>query len=214
MKKNVILAIETAIDQGSLSLWRNGSEISGHIFTEKISRSADLLTAIGRLLRKAKIAPDELRKVLVSKEIGSLTGFRVGAATALGLKNSLSIDYAEIDIFDALETFYKPRIGNGLIALTGGKNKVLWKLTNAAPPPRKAFETDFDEEFIEEILKPAVGQHRTVCVNESLYQKIVDDSSGAGFGKPPTIADEYLFNAGNNLAFYYGNFTTEIEREI
>lgn len=87
----IVLAIESAISGGSVSLLRNGIEIANWIGTSNVSKAEDLLVNIDELLTKNKVQSKELNLIAVSAGPGSFTGIRIGIATALGLKAGLGI---------------------------------------------------------------------------------------------------------------------------
>ena len=87
----IILAIESAISGGSISLLRNGVEVAHWIGKSDVSKAEDLLVNIDTLLTANDINRQEIDMVAVSAGPGSFTGIRIGIATALGLKTGLGI---------------------------------------------------------------------------------------------------------------------------
>jgi tRNA threonylcarbamoyl adenosine modification protein YeaZ len=98
----LVLAIESAVAGGSLSLIRDGKEIANWIGTAEVSKGEDLLFNIDAMLRSAGTPKRDLELIAVSAGPGSFTGIRIGLATALGLKNGLGISMASRSILKAM----------------------------------------------------------------------------------------------------------------
>ncbi len=88
----IILAIESAICGGSISLLRDGLEIDNWIGSSNVSKAEELLVNIDKILKENKISAEEIGLIAVSAGPGSFTGIRIGIATALGLKSGLGIE--------------------------------------------------------------------------------------------------------------------------
>jgi tRNA threonylcarbamoyladenosine biosynthesis protein TsaB len=98
----IILAIESAIAGGSLSLLAEGREIAGWAGPSDVSKAEDLLVAINDLLAQQGIARTDLGLIAVSAGPGSFTGIRIGIATALGLKTGLGVEMASESALKAM----------------------------------------------------------------------------------------------------------------
>ena len=98
----IILAIESAIGGGSISLLSGGVEIANRIGASSVSRAEDLLANIDEMLRENNISKNEIGLLAVSAGPGSFTGIRIGLATALGLKAGLSIEMASESALKAM----------------------------------------------------------------------------------------------------------------
>ena len=94
------LAIETAIGGGSVSLLR--SDRNDICTLEGVSRAEDLLISIDRLLAECQTSLDELDTIAVSLGPGSFTGIRIGIATAIGLRMSLSAKCVGVSALEAI----------------------------------------------------------------------------------------------------------------
>ena len=95
-----ILAIESAVGDGSISLWRGDSESS----TERsgASRAEKIIIEIESLLREAAFAKNDLDLIAVSIGPGSYSGIRIGVSTALGLGHSLDLPVVGVSVLEAL----------------------------------------------------------------------------------------------------------------
>ena len=100
--KNIVLAIETAVQGGSLSLLEKGKEVDFWQGSGSISKSADVLDEISRLFQKNKIKKNQIEQIVVSRGPGSFTGTRIGLALALGLKKSLGCDICGVSVLEAM----------------------------------------------------------------------------------------------------------------
>src|SRR5687768_3236700 len=97
-----ILAIESAISGGSLSLIVDGSEAGHWIGTSGVSKAEELLVNIDHLLNKHCTLRAEIDLIAVSAGPGSFTGIRIGLATALGLKAGLQVSMASGSVLKAI----------------------------------------------------------------------------------------------------------------
>jgi tRNA threonylcarbamoyl adenosine modification protein YeaZ len=80
----IILAVETALGAGSLSLVRGLRKIASHR-GEKSSRAEDLLPLASAMLKENNLSLREVDLIAVSTGPGSFTGIRIGVSTAQAL---------------------------------------------------------------------------------------------------------------------------------
>jgi tRNA threonylcarbamoyl adenosine modification protein YeaZ len=113
-KNNIVLAIESAITGGSLSLLRDGNHISGWVGSSDVSKAEDLLRTVDKLLTENEISKSALGLIAVSAGPGSFTGIRIGIATALGLKAGLGIEMSSESALKAMASAF-PSDGKRLI---------------------------------------------------------------------------------------------------
>lgn len=98
-----MIAIESSIAGGSLSLIRDGVEMGNWIGTQTGGpRSEELLFDIDAMLTACSVSKHDLDLIAVSAGPGSFTGIRIGIATALGLKNGLGIPMTSVSALEAL----------------------------------------------------------------------------------------------------------------
>jgi len=95
-----ILAIESAVGDGSISLFRGDSESS--IERSGASRAEKIIIEIESLLREAAFAKNDLGLIAVSIGPGSYSGIRIGVSTALGLGHSLDVPVVGVSVLEAL----------------------------------------------------------------------------------------------------------------
>lgn len=185
----IILAIESAISGGSVSLLDDGREIAHWIGTSNVSKAEELLVNIDELLTSNNIPRNEIGLIAVSAGPGSFTGIRIGIATALGLKAGLGIEMSSASSLKAM-AFVQPDNKNMIAAMPMGRNAVCWQpfqkrteIVTALDEPR----TMPEEEFLYMVL----NETNTVFVlHSTLYEK-------AGQAKG-------IINFGANIAYAIG----------
>jgi len=118
----IILAIESAIGGGSISLLSDGSEIAHWVGKSDVSKAEELLVNIDSLLKENNIHRKEIDMIAVSAGPGSFTGIRIGIATALGLKNGLGITMSSQSALKAMT--YLQTEGKITAAIPMGRNAV------------------------------------------------------------------------------------------
>ena len=186
-KKDLILAIETAVLGGSISLLRDGAEIASISGGKDISRSEDLLVNIADLLKKSDAGPHDIELIAVSTGPGSYTGIRVGIATALGLKNSLDIECVGVEVLGSMRM-----AANGdeqiICAVPIGRDEVCWQFFNGSSAD--AIRVEKQDEVVKRVLK---HENIKLIVHEKLFASLLAD-----------VADPRILNAGADLARYIG----------
>lgn len=103
MERSVVLALETGLGGGSISLFKCGKEIDfwrGEAATA--SKAENLLIRISALLVRNNLGAKDIEAIFVSEGPGSFTGLRVGAATAKGLQKSLDCKYHGVYVLEAV----------------------------------------------------------------------------------------------------------------
>lgn len=101
-KQQIVLAIETATNCGSVSVLLNQTEIDFRVGESQISRSEDLIPLISDLLSKNKIDRREVGIICVALGPGSFTGLRVGISTAKGFSTGTGAISVGVPTLDAL----------------------------------------------------------------------------------------------------------------
>ena len=122
-QNNVILAIESAISGGSISLQKDGIEIANWIGSSSVSKAEDLLVNIDAVLTSTGVSRHDIDLVAVSAGPGSFTGIRIGLATSLGLKAGLGIKMASESALKAM-VWDKPAGRPVSTALPVGRNSI------------------------------------------------------------------------------------------
>lgn len=117
-----ILAIESAISGGSISLSTRGEIIAESVGGTSVSRAEDLLPNIETLLHESGVGRHEIRRIAISLGPGSYTGLRIGIATVLGLCRGLGIPHVGIPLINAIANFF-PK-DHTLLALPMGRSDI------------------------------------------------------------------------------------------
>ena len=101
MEKNLILALETAVDGGSVSIWdrRRNVEIAGLNGEREISKAEDALDNIRVLLKENGIDKEAFGLIVFASGAGSVTGLKIGEATAKGLAKSFGCRWLGVSLW-------------------------------------------------------------------------------------------------------------------
>lgn len=135
MTDKFILAIETSIKSGSLSISNCAGVIESWAGNNDISRSEDLIPQISRLLEKNQLRLDGLQKIAVSTGPGSFTGIRVGIAVAKGLAFALDRPLTGVSIFEALalaDSLFQAEIKAAIVS--AGRDLYFWQIFQGMNP--------------------------------------------------------------------------------
>ena len=177
----IILAIESAISGGSISLLEDNIEIANWIGTSSVSKAEDLLVSIDELLTSNKINRNEIGHIAVSAGPGSFTGIRIGLATALGLKAGLGIEMSSESALKAM-AFSQDEDTNIVAAIPMGRNAVCIQLFQR----RAGTATSLDEprtmpedEFLSMIMNETDA---AFVLHSSLSEKASNMKSVINFG--------------------------------
>ena len=178
-KSDIILAMETGVNGGSVSLFADKKIIDFFIGNKSISGAEDLLPKINELLIKNKIPKSDVDVIIVSNGPGSFTGIRIGIATALALKKTLKCRCAGIDLLNAMAQTenFQTKSEKVLSAVSYGRNRICWfgfdkKNLNANFLKNEYFVSDTNNliNYISEYLKYNKDeQMMSVCVDSKIY---------------------------------------------
>lgn len=196
MSREIILAIETGISNGSLSILKDGSEVDFWIGEQKISSSESLLSNITKLFSKNNISKLETKRIAVSTGPGSFTGVRVGIATALGLSKALRCECLGMPVLEAIASQFT---GTVVTAFGVGENEVCWQAFEVNKPAQiqslNRPKIDRIDGFSEQ-LKNYRG--KTLILDRVLYKKFKEENFLLNAG------DVELLKAVENPAKYIG----------
>lgn len=98
--RGLVLALETSTRRPSVAARARGVTRVRHLDGER-AHASDLLPALDGLLRELDTARSDLVRVVVGLGPGSLTGMRVGAATARGLVTASGAELVGVASFEA-----------------------------------------------------------------------------------------------------------------
>lgn len=202
-QNNVILAIESAICGGSISLLNEGVEMANWIGSLSVSKAEDLLVNIDAILTSTKVSRRDIDLVAVSAGPGSFTGIRIGLATALGLKAGLGIEMASESALKAMAGS-RPATGPVTVALPVGRNSIClqkFQIVDGEISPINEPHTLPDDVFFEFLSE----NDEEFVLHDSLYKRcdatplITDFGANVAFAigaicvKHPGVVAEPLF---------------------
>lgn len=125
-KGKIVLAIETALHPGSVSILQDLEEIDFWVGDAAVSRSEDLLINISELLLKNQIHQKRIDLIGVSLGPGSFTGVRVGLATAKGLALGIECDCIGVSTLEALAASCEKK-GKVRSVISGGRGEAFYQ---------------------------------------------------------------------------------------
>lgn len=200
----LLLAFETGVGGGSISLFRRGVEIDFWIGSGVVSRSEDILEEIDRMLRRNDTNKKNIGRVVFSGGPGSYTGLRIGASLAKGLSKALGCRLSACGILRALS--FGEKTGIVLSAVPFGRGQVCRQYsygideTGAASLPEESEVILTNSRSFGEYLVRSGGEadYNKLILHESLYREFSENGvleflRGASSGL-------LLKNAGGNLA--------------
>lgn len=121
------LAIETATQKGSLSLFKGEEAIGSWTGDDRQALSSALIPRISKLLSENDLTPSELELVAVSAGPGSFTGIRVGMSAAKALQMALGIPAIAVTLPEALALSAGAASGNIIAIISSGRTEVYWQ---------------------------------------------------------------------------------------
>ena len=187
---HIVLAIESAIGGGSISLLNGGVEIAGRVGATGISRAEDLLVNVDELLRENDLSKKDIGLIAVSAGPGSFTGIRIGIATALGLKAGLGVGMASESALKAMAQTLEPT-ETVTAALPVGRNAICVQ----------SFQLSSSREVLEQ------GEPHAIAEGE--FARLVAERTGTTFLVHSTLFETLpripnVVDFGDNIAFAIG----------
>ncbi len=182
MHPEIVLAIESAICGGSISLIRHGIELGSWIGTSNVSKAEYLLTNIEKLLTENNIPRDEIDLIAASAGPGSFTGIRIGFATAIGLKTGLGIGMASESALRAMALMQQD-VDHMIIAVPVGRNVVCYRSFDKT---RAKIDEQYDSHILAEdkfMQMLQSSKDHTFVIHGSLYEKIEPRHNVINFGR-------------------------------
>ena len=192
-RPSIVLAIESAINGGSISLMSDGAELSHWIGSSSVSKAEELLININELLISTRVSKADISLIAVSAGPGSFTGVRIGLATALGLKNGLEIEMSSVSALTAMAASVAAA-GKVIAAVPTGRHAICIQEFQSGhePSPINEPHTINEEEFVD-LLSKKRG------VEFVLHGSLCSDLA------PPIP----LTDAGNNIAGFIGRYCSD-----
>lgn len=199
-RKNLILAVETSIEGGSLAVFDLDEKIivSGAIGKKEVSKAEDLLENLTFLLKESGIKKTEVAGVVFGTEIGSATGLKIGEASSKGLAKSLDCQYFECSFWDVFGKLASIDDSGKIFYLPAGRNKISVRQWN----PKNTFS---EIEFINFDDYPE---------NLKKHQRLTIFVHGKIFNGQKASSDFRINNLGENLAHHLAKYASDNEIQI
>lgn len=187
--KKLTLAIETAIDGGSLSLLKGQIELDFRIGKNGISKAEDILENICGLFEANKVTGENIDLIIISSDVGSVTGLKIGMATARGLTKAFSSRLAAASLIDSLvKIISKDNADKYVIVLPVGKNNIFYRRFTLGNQPGASAIVKTEEFF---------GKNLNLDGIIYAHQKIID--SKTQFDDNAADTREFI-SLGENMA--------------
>lgn len=215
VKREITLAIETAVVGGSLSLFDGKKLIDEWIGKREVSRSEELITQIAEILKRNQMDRSDLEILAVSRGPGSYTGARIGLATAIGLRDGLKIKCLGASVLDSLFSSFFNSLFNDFsctfseaftlnknpenhifditAAVSFGKSEVCFQSFAGSAGKKKAQQASEPRVITFEAFRQIVEQNveTTFSMNEKLYSALKSNFQ---------VKSSKIVNAGENLS--------------
>lgn len=193
VQASVILAIESAVAGGSISLIRGGNAIAGTSGGGSVSRAEDLVLRIDGLMEQAEVEKTDLSLIAVSIGPGSFTGIRIGISTAIGLSTALGITCTGVPLFDAIAAGSMSTLA---VIVPQGRSDLCFRSFDIGTAQADNLVGDMTEfaAFVRANRPRAIAHHPDVDLSLTDYN---------AFG---TV---HLIDIGYNLAEYVGRYTAQ-----
>ena len=106
-ERNYILAFETGIGGGSISIFDGRKLLGFRVNDSDKSKTDFLIGQIANLLTALDISKNELKDIYFSGNPGSQTALKIGIAAAKGISTALGANLHRIDLFQSIARYFK-----------------------------------------------------------------------------------------------------------
>ncbi len=192
----LILAIESGVAGGSLSLLAGEVELENVCGESSVSRAEDLIPNIAEMLTDVGKDLSEIDIIAYSNGPGSFTGIRIGAATALGLARSLGIEQRSISVLQAMAFSASGKV---MVAVPTGRHDLVYGVFDVNGSTLRQIEQSIvmERNVIEDLVCSADVDF--VLLHHDLYESL---------GPAAGSIDKTIIDSGRNLAFLIGRAVT------
>lgn len=125
-RKNLILALETGINGGSLAVLEGAETLCTTEGAGNVSKAEELLALLEELLEENGLNREEIGIIVISDSPGSATGLRIGLSTARGLAGALGAEVLKLSILHT-QVIVSGAGGRLVSALYAGKNGIYYR---------------------------------------------------------------------------------------
>jgi len=208
----IVFAIETAVQGGSLSLLENGVELDFWLGHSEVSRAEVVLEQTENLFGRNNLKKESLKSLIASSGPGSSTGIKIGLSFAMGLSKAIGCRFIQTPV---LESFLYAADNNLAGAVVGaipiGKDLICWQVFKSSElfvsqtePPQISTAQD----FIELITKRNYSQ---AVLHEKIFSLFLSARKNSSH---KTSNKTLLVNAGRNLAKLLGASATSLQPRV
>lgn len=213
-KKELTLAIETALQGGSISLLRAGGvELDCWIGAGEISKSEDVLEQIEKILARHGLGKKGIKRIIVSRGPGSYTGVRIGMAIAIGLKKALDCELSAVSVWRGMLLADKETAVCAekkiIIAVPAGRNQICWQIFNDYQLSKNDEPSPAQFSTIDGFLTICRAREHRTGIKIILHQKLYFDLEKISSNR--FAANNILINSGENIAALIGKTEESIE---
>lgn len=121
------IALETGIDGGSISIFKNGEILDFWCNDKSGSKSDYLIEGLKKILEDNDLLRENIEHLAYSVYPGSHTGLKIGASLSKGLGLALGVEVYSKNLFDCIYSFFQTDLRNVLIMLPVGKVDFIWR---------------------------------------------------------------------------------------
>lgn len=179
---SVILNIDTATEEASVCIAKDGIPIAIRVNGEQKDHAAWIQVAISELLEEASLVMQDMQAVAVTEGPGSYTGLRVGMATAKGICYALQIPLITVNTLKAMA--YGAKLQWLPLKNTNGTRVLLCPMIDARR--MEVFIAVYDE-ALQEVIHPKALILDTFSFKEVLNNELLL-CFGSGAGKWKNIS--------------------------
>lgn len=184
------IAIESAINGGSLALFSGSELIDEMTGATALSRAEDLLPNIEILLTRNTLMAPEVTQVIAGAGPGSFTGIRIGLATAMGFASAVNAEFRRVSTLEVM-AHASGLQGPLACALPVGRGTICWQHFGPGPNAAEAPQPIASHEFADLVRN---STDTTFVVNGSIEAEFLLELPA------------HLVNIGDGLATYIGRF--------
>ncbi|NNE98875.1 MAG: tRNA (adenosine(37)-N6)-threonylcarbamoyltransferase complex dimerization subunit type 1 TsaB [Pyrinomonadaceae bacterium] len=162
-----ILAFDTVVSSGDVSVWRDGRELDSSTGESGASSSETLLNTISRIIEENQLERSEIDLLAVSLGPGSYTGIRIGIATAYGLSASLNCETIGLSTLEILANSIETNewVVSGVWA---GRNEIAHQEFEAGKDVIGGIEL----ETVEDLLSKYSGRNVKIALDRKSFEEV------------------------------------------
>lgn len=169
----IILAIETALGEGSLALTKGETEIAS-VRGGKASRADDLIPLISAILDENSLNLSSVDLIAVSNGPGSYTGIRIGLSTAQALALGTKRPLLGVSVLESLAFTSGNKLVIAIVSL--GRSHFVWQRFDEFPTGDEyKYEPELaTAEQIYEFLQNSKAQNLTIVFESNAQKELAE----------------------------------------